>query len=352
MAFRVQLIDVVKRYGPVLAVDSVTWNVEAGAVLGLVGSSGAGKTTLLRLIAGLESSSDGQVVVSGPQPGVTTHTGQIGMVFQNLALWPHLSARKHLECVLAATPRRQRRSRAEALLSKTRVPRSAWDRLPGELSGGEKQRLAIARALAPEPQLLLLDEPLAHVDPELKAELLDHLQNLLGAKPVTVIYVTHTWSEASATCQSVAVMNAGRLEQEGTPEQLFWQPANLRVARLTGPVIAIPLRLLRDGWLASDVANERGLVAGANDSDTLAVRPQQMSWIAPNEQNQWIVMNCTVQGTGWLVTIERENVRLAVASAQPVQIGQAVGVELKLAMPAALRAMESHDTKCENASDH
>jgi ABC-type sugar transport system ATPase subunit len=208
--------DVVKRYGDHVALDHIDLAIETGTSLGLLGKSGAGKSTLLRIIAGLDDPTAGSVAFAADDSG-TALVPKIGMVFQNLSLWPHLSARQHIEAVLHHLGRSERRTRAELSLDEMKLPRRAWDRPPGELSGGEAQRLAIARALVIDPNVLLFDEPLAHVDEDLRNELVELLEGIVRSRSVTTIYVTHSPSEARRMADRIAVIEQGRLKQIDAP---------------------------------------------------------------------------------------------------------------------------------------
>ncbi|HEX5500012.1 MAG TPA: ABC transporter ATP-binding protein [Thermomicrobiales bacterium] len=316
--------DVVKRYGPATVLDRVDWTVRHGQVAGLIGASGAGKTTLLRIIAGLSSSTSGTIALTGGAQGVRP---RIGMAFQNLALWPHLTARRHLECVLSAWPRRQRRSRAEAVLDEAGLPRDCWERRPAQLSGGEAQRLALARALAPRPEILLLDEPLAHLDAERKGELLRLIGQLPDANSVTVVYVTHVWGEAAAICAQIAMMDAGRIKQSGAPDQLFWAPADRKMALLSGPLIDLPLDWLDAGAIAFGDAEPSALSVVPIEAGRIGVRPQQLRLTGSLEANRWQVLTCRPHGAGWTVGLANGNYVLELPAALP-PVTSDVGIEL------------------------
>ena len=345
MAVRIECSDVMKRFGTVTVLDHLDWTVEAGAVVGLLGGSGAGKTTLLRVIAGLEQCTSGRVELH-PSDGVRKDLAPaVGMVFQNLALWPHLTARQHLECVIRRTPRAERRRRAEGLLAETRLPRQAWDRRPAELSGGEAQRVALARALAGEPEVLLLDEPLAQVDAVLRAELLELIDGCIRGRQTTALYVTHAWREAMKIGRRIAVLQGGRIALEGTPDQTYWDLSDAELARLTGPVTELPRRWLAQGLIACrDQAVWRPSDRGG-ESGVLVVRPQQLCLIEPEGRNRWTPVACEPEGTGWVVTLAGEDRRLPVSTSGPPRPVGAVGLELRGPGPHALQPSGECDKK-------
>ena len=221
----IEVRNVTKRFGAAIAIDRLSVSVNDGQALCLFGPSGCGKTTLLRLIARLERPSEGEILFDGrcvnsPVTADFPIPGQIGMVFQDRALWPHVRAGAHLEFVLGGMglSRRERRSRAEAMLTMCQIGelRRAY---PAELSGGEQQRLAIARALVTAPPLLLLDEPLANLDAALRGRMLDEFckHKRRGA---TIIFATHDRAEAEALGDVILRMDAGRYRIESvTPEK-------------------------------------------------------------------------------------------------------------------------------------
>ena len=216
--------NVTKRFGSHLAVESASLQVAIGDAVVILGPSGCGKTTLLRLIAGLEVPDSGEISLNGTKvagPGrstVPSHLRGIGFVFQDLALWPHLTVWKNLEFVLGSvkTPRAERAARIHQALNLVRIePLSA--RYPHELSGGEQQRVALARALVGQPRLLLLDEPLSSLDPELRMTLRAELARLQHDLRVAMVYVTHDTDDAAALADDVVEMRAGRIVSVSKP---------------------------------------------------------------------------------------------------------------------------------------
>ena len=212
------IANVTKRFGAHQALDGVSLDVAAGERVVIVGPSGCGKTTLLRLVAGLDVPDGGEIWMSGTQVSVehrsivAPHERGIGFVFQDLALWPHLTVQGNLHFVLesAKTSRASRGPRVHELLSLVRVQHLSA-RYPHELSGGEQQRVALARALVGQPRVLLLDEPLSSLDPELRTTLRDELARLQRTLSLTMVYVTHDMDDAAALADRVIEMRAGRI---------------------------------------------------------------------------------------------------------------------------------------------
>lgn len=325
MPVSIECVEVSQRFGTQVVLDGVCWSLAPGALAGFVGASGAGKTSLLRIIAGLDSPRSGRVTFSG-KDARTYDRPPVGMVFQNLGLWPHLTVRRQVECLLNGLPRRERALQAEALLDEARVPCSAWDRRPAELSGGEAQRLALARALAPRPEVLLLDEPLAQLDMVLRSEMLDLIRQVARARGTTVIYVTHSWPEVLELCDQVAVLVGGRLAQSGPLDVVYHHPASPAIARLTGPVCEVPRDYVEDGVVAA-CGPSLGVVA---EESCFVVRPQQVH-LAPAEQPGWRVSDCRPCGAGWRLTLEREARRLRLDTAQHQPVGAQVSVRVRAA---------------------
>lgn len=217
-ATAIRLADVTKRFGSHPALDSVSFALAPGKAAVIVGPSGCGKTTLLRVIAGLEVPDTGEVVLDGTTVSaagraiVPPHQRRLGFVFQDLALWPHLTVRENLDFVLGSTDvsRRERTRRTQEALALVRIEQFSM-RYPHQLSGGEQQRAALARAIVGEPRVLLLDEPLSSLDPDLRAELRSELARLQRTLTLTMVYVTHDREDASALADQIVEMRAGRI---------------------------------------------------------------------------------------------------------------------------------------------
>ena len=209
----VQCVDITKRFGATPVLRGLSLRAETGELLAILGPSGSGKTTLLRLIAGLDRPDSGVIwigdrVVSGPGAFVPPQQRRVGMVFQDLALWPHMSVRKHLEFVLKGRgmPRCERVERTRQMLELVRLDDRA-EAYPHQLSGGQKQRVAIARALVAEPEILLLDEPLANLDPELRGRMVDEIARLKNWFKITTFHVTHDPRETQRLADRVVLMD-------------------------------------------------------------------------------------------------------------------------------------------------
>lgn len=234
------LRDVSVAFGATLAVSDVTLDVAAGEVLALVGPSGCGKSTLLRTIAGLESPDNGTVHwAGGDLSDVPPHERDVGLMFQDHALFAHRSVAENIEFGLRmrSVPAGERRRRVSELIELVGLPASMTDRNVESLSGGEAQRVALARALAPQPRLLLLDEPLGALDRALRSELVDELRVLLRELGQTTIHVTHDQDEAFALADRVAVMSAGRVRRVGSPAEIWNDPQSAFVAEFVGHIV-------------------------------------------------------------------------------------------------------------------
>ena len=235
-----ELHNLTKRYGDVVGVDAIDLAVELGEFVCLLGPSGCGKTTTLRMIAGLTEPDAGEIRVAGKlvsTPGLVLppERRNMGMIFQSYAVWPHMTVRQNVAYGLKMrkVPADERQRRAEAVLQATRLA-SLADRYPAELSGGEQQRVALARALASKPDTLLLDEPLSNLDANLRGDMRLEIRRLHEAFRNTSIYVTHDQVEAMTMADRIVVMNAGRIEQIGSPQEVYDRPRSKFVARFIG----------------------------------------------------------------------------------------------------------------------
>ncbi len=234
--------DVSKRFGSFEAVSHVDLKIESGSLVALLGPSGSGKSTLLRLIAGLEAPDSGRILLTGED---ATHQSvqdrNIGFVFQHYALFKHLTVRKNIafSLELRKTPRAKVKARVEELLELVQL-QGLGDRYPSQLSGGQRQRVALARALAVEPKVLLLDEPFGALDAKVRKDLRAWLRRLHDEVHVTTVFVTHDQEEAMEVSDEIVVMNKGKVEQIGTPAQIYDHPATPFVMSFIGPVNVLP----------------------------------------------------------------------------------------------------------------
>jgi len=250
MAEPVRLDGITKRFGETLAVDDVSLTVEPGETVGLVGPSGCGKTTTLRTVAGFETPSNGRVLFNDDEvTHVPPEQRNVGLVFQSYALFDNMTVQENVEFGLKMRDmaKAERAERAQKLLELLGIE-SMSDRDPTTLSGGQQQRVGLARALAIEPRVLLLDEPMTGLDAKLKTRLQEEIGSLLDDIDVTSLYVTHDQAEAMVMCDRIAVMSEGRIEQVGTPSEVYERPANGFVADFVGTSNRIPARI-KDGQL-------------------------------------------------------------------------------------------------------
>jgi sulfate transport system ATP-binding protein len=234
----IEVRDVTKRFGTFTALDDVCLRVGDGALTALLGPSGSGKSTLLRIIAGLETPDSGSVQIGEEDVTRTpARTRGVGFVFQHYAPFKHMTVADNVAFGLKVRkrPKAEIHARVHELLALVRLDGLA-ERYPSQLSGGQQQRLALARALAPEPKVLLLDEPFGALDAQVRAELREWLRRLHEEIHVTTIFVTHDQEEAMEVAEQIVVMNAGRIEQAGAPRELYEAPRNEFVMSFVGPV--------------------------------------------------------------------------------------------------------------------
>jgi sulfate transport system ATP-binding protein len=243
----IEVHNVTKRFGAFTALDDVSMTVEDGALMALLGPSGSGKSTLLRIIAGLETPDAGDVAIA--EKNVTSAPARmrgVGFVFQHYAPFKHMTVYDNVAFGLKVrhTPKARVSERVHELLGLVRLDGLA-KRYPSQLSGGQLQRMALARALAPEPKVLLLDEPFGALDVQVRGELREWLRRLHEQIHVTTIFVTHDQEEAMDVAAQIVVMNGGRIEQAGTPRELYEHPSNEFVMSFIGPVNRLGDALLR-----------------------------------------------------------------------------------------------------------
>jgi putrescine transport system ATP-binding protein len=285
----VRLRNVSKRFGEVTAVDDVSLDIQPRELFSILGGSGSGKTTLLRMLAGFERPTRGSVEIDGADmTDVPPYERPVNMMFQSYALFPHMTVEQNVAYGLKKdrVPAKEIRERVAEMLDKVKLGRLSG-RKPNALSGGERQRVALARALVKRPKLLLLDEPLAALDKKLRQHTQFELMNLQDELGVTFIVVTHDQEEAMTLSSRIAVMNHGRLEQVGTPGEVYEYPANRFVADFVGNVNLLEgtVTTRQDHSLRIDCPELGGTVAASCDTDgfsepntpvTIALRPEKI----------------------------------------------------------------------------
>jgi ABC-type Fe3+/spermidine/putrescine transport system ATPase subunit len=289
-----ELHEVSKSYGSLRAVDDLSLDVRRGEILTLLGPSGCGKTTTLRTIIGLERCDTGEIVYDGrvidsprERVFVPTHKRQMGMVFQSYAIWPHMNVFENVAYPLRVRGVGGQRLHEAVSQSLEQVGLAAMaDRPATQLSGGQQQRVALARSLVFEPQILLLDEPFSNLDAQLRGQMRAELKQLQRRLNVSVVLVTHDQVEALSVSDRIAVMRQGRLEQLGTPQELYREPATVSVRDFVGRTIVLSgtVDAVADGEVqvrlsGSDVVTGRGgAPAGLRVGDRveIAVRPEQV----------------------------------------------------------------------------
>ncbi len=332
-----ELTRLTKRYGAVVSVDSIDLSVRHGELICLLGPSGCGKTTTLRMIAGFLEPDGGEirvggVTISAPGSVVPPERRKMGMIFQSYAVWPHMTVRQNVAygLKLRKAPARERDERLASVMRATKLADLA-ESYPGELSGGQQQRVALARALAANPDILLLDEPLSNLDANLRAEMRLEIRRLHDQFHDTSIYVTHDQEEAMTMADRIVVMNAGRIEQIGTPQDLYDRPRSRFVARFIGASNVVQVRHVAGRVV--EVAGHRlelgdGDFARPGEAMSLTVKPHDIALVAPGGAADGTVPG-TVRAQAYLGS-HREYV---VDIGQELLVSTPPGVDLSIGAP-------------------
>jgi len=299
MAVAVEAENIVKRFGTFCALGGVSVAIRPGELFFLLGPSGCGKTTLLRCIAGFHAPESGRILFGGCDvTGLPPHKRNTGMVFQSYALWPHMTLAENVAFGLEMrkVPRAEIRRRVGEALERVHLADRAKTR-PNQLSGGQQQRVALARALVVEPQCLLLDEPLSNLDAKLRLEMRTEIRRICKQAGLTALYVTHDQKEALSIADRLAVMRDGRVEQTGTPEEVYRAPLNRFVAGFIGDGNFVEgcvegmgpggLRIATSCGLFHAARNPAGVSVG--DAVSLCLRPEAVRFDAPPPTSQNIL---------------------------------------------------------------
>ena len=331
-------------YGERATVDGLNLTLSAGSICCLLGPSGCGKTTVLRCIGGFEPLAGGEVrivgeVVSGPGRHLPPEQRRIGMVFQDYALFPHLNVRRN---VAFGTPgSADDQTRVDRLLDMVGL-RSKAHRYPHELSGGQQQRVALARALAPQPRLLLMDEPFSNLDVELREQLAAEVRDILKATHTTAVLVTHDQNEAFAMADEIAVMSEGRIQQIDTAYNLYHRPASRFVADFIGQGVFVRGTVVAQRQLAIEIGavSAADTIRYAPDGSECGIGSQIDVLLRPDDvvhddtsPTQGIVRHKAFRGAQILYTLELASgtrVLSMVPSHHNHRIGEAIGIRLDL----------------------
>ena len=343
MTDAIEIRSVVKRYGTYVALHGVSLAIRDNEFFTLLGPSGCGKTTLLRIIAGFEAVTEGEVHLFGQNiAGLEPNRRPVNTVFQHYALFPHLSVLENVAFGLkmkgvSASDRRQRAGRMLEM-----VHLSAYaDRLPAQLSGGQQQRVALARALAPEPRVLLLDEPLSALDLKLRQAMRVELKQLQEETGITFVFVTHDQEEALTMSDRIAVMSAGHVQQVGSARDIYETPANRFVADFIGETNLIEVDVASVNGAGAQVVLPGGALFGCpSDGDrtgrrTLSIRPERLSFAANGGHVSVTVERVVYLGTDIQVLVRLDDgtglqVRIQnSARAEVPVIGSVVGLQIE-----------------------
>jgi multiple sugar transport system ATP-binding protein len=287
MGTTITIKNLAKRFGNVVAVNDFSLTIETGSFLTLLGPSGCGKTTLLRCVAGLEDPDGGEIyigddLVFSHSRGISLPPGQrdLGLVFQSYALWPHMTVYKNMTFALEIRklPKEEMKERVKEALAEVRME-GYEDRYPREMSGGQQQRIALARMLAYRPKVFLMDEPLSNLDARLRMDMRAELKRLHHVAGATTIYVTHDQVEALTMSSYIAVMKEGVLQQLDTPDTVYHYPANLFVADFIGNPKVNLLEGVVDGHGSVDLGRFRIAIDTHNASGkvVVAIRPEDVA---------------------------------------------------------------------------
>lgn len=286
--FAIEFQDVIKDYGLHRAVDQVSFKIRKGELVTFLGPSGCGKTTSLRLIAGLELPTQGKLFIQGQDVSQRSASERnVGMVFQSYALFPHMTVLDNVAYgpVIRGVNKKDAHQRAHEILEQIGL-KDLGARLPAELSGGQQQRVAVARAIVQQPDVLLFDEPLSNVDAKLRRRVRAEIRQLQQEFGLTAVYVTHDQEEALAVSDRIVVMSAGKIEQIGTPEDLYDRPSNGFVADFIGDANILQGTLSEGRFVSGNIA----IAVKAQDISqqgaiTVSIRPERI-WIQQAEPSQ------------------------------------------------------------------
>ena len=316
------------------AVDGVSFSIEPGEIFALLGPSGSGKTSTLRVIAGFERPTSGRIVldgrtIEGDGAFVAPEHRNVGFVFQDFALFPHLSVLDNVTFGLNDLPKAERRQRALEILERAQLVEHAG-RLPRQLSGGQQQRVALARAMAPRPHVILMDEPFSSLDPELREDARRKIHRVFREHGMSAVFVTHDQGEALGFADRIAVMRDGRIEQAGTPEELYNRPATRFVAAFIGGA-----NIVAGTGRGDSVQTPIGRVPIDRDAEgdvMIALRPEHLELLPPSHgEPSGRIVSRAFRGHDLTLRVEFAGIELTVWDDYrcPYRVGERVRVRAR-----------------------
>ena len=328
-------------YNGTKVIHDLDLTVGKDEIVCLLGASGCGKTTTLKAIAGLIEAKQGSIFIDGKlvsdeQSFVSPEHRNIGMMFQDYALFPHLTVANNIAFGLSKMSKAQKQQRVDEMLKLVHLIGCA-DRFPHQLSGGQQQRVAIARALAYKPSLLLLDEPFSNIDTQVRFELIADIRRIIKATQVSAVFVTHSKEEAFAFSDTLAIMHRGKIEQQGTPEQLFAAPCSKEVAEFLGQGIYLSAEVLT----ATEYKTPFGLVESYVESKQnvsvglIYVRPHQIELVADNQSDKFskraTIISRRFIGSAYVysLVIDEQEIEVAAQYGQSFENNEQVIIKIK-----------------------
>ncbi len=345
MGLSIDIRDLSKSFGKVVALDHVNINIDSGEFIVLLGPSGCGKTTLLRCIAGLEKPDRGEIVIGekmvfSSARGIIVPPGkrQVGMVFQSYALWPHMVVNENIGfgLRLQKIPRAETQQRVDQVLENMGMD-GLGKRYPSELSGGQQQRVALARLLATKPPVFLMDEPLSNLDARLRLDMRSELKRLHHDAGVTTIYVTHDQTEAMTMASCVVVMKDGLIQQVASPGEIYHKPANLFVAEFVGMprINLLSARTVRENgrtWLETDDFRLSSSQHPSQDNVVVAVRPEDVAIFLESQADamEFKVYSVLPSGPELFIQAKRHNRTLMIRETRQLDLKMDQPVWIKI----------------------
>lgn len=323
---KIILNNISKTYGKQKILDNISFKVEEGALLSILGESGAGKTTILRIIAGLLTPDTGNVIIDDTDiTKLIPEKRDIGYVFQSPLLFPHMTVEENICFGLEVKKWDKKRmmERTQQLLKLLQIE-ELEKRMPSEISGGQQQRVAIARALAPQPKILLMDEPFSSLDPGLRSEMGELIKKIQATEGATIIFVTHDRNESLALSNSIAFIVEGHIAQIDTPQNIYYKPINKSTALYMGECNFIPGKM--EGNIFNSIIGNFTAQTYTSENVELLLRPHQIKF--DFSLNDYTVENCSVTGKQATYRVSDGNVTLLVEdfSNEVLKLGQRVGI--------------------------